>query len=95
MIVKELSEQRHASRVFSEVFYLKILFEKLNLFLNSSSLKLVIMVRTEFSDPRNEFPITRKLKTRFCNRAGDKEWPYDSSNFKLPTVRIFLKFENC
>jgi hypothetical protein len=77
MIVKKLSKQRHAPSVFIEVFYyLKILYEKLNLFLNSSSLKLVITVRTKFSDPRNEFPITRKLKTRFCNRAGDKTVPY-------------------
>jgi hypothetical protein len=35
----------------------------------------VITIRTEFSDHRDEFPITRKLKTRFCDRAGDKEWP--------------------
>ena len=27
---------------------------------------------TEFSDHENEFPITRKLKTRFRDRAGDK-----------------------
>jgi hypothetical protein len=91
MIVKELSEQRHASRVFSEVFYLKFLFENLNLFLNlflnSSSLKLVITVRTEFSDPRNEFPITRKLKTRFCNLAGDKEW---GMGWRPPLLKILL-----
>jgi hypothetical protein len=86
MIVKELGKQRYAPRVFSEVFYLKILFEKLNLFLKSSSLKLVITVkRTEFSDPRNEFPITRKLKTRFCDQAGDKAGFPVESEIKLKT----------
>ena len=57
----------------STVFF--IFFENLNLFLNYLSLKLVLTVRTKFSDHRDEFPITRKLKTRFCDRAGDKKWP--------------------
>ena len=50
------------------------------------NLKLVIMVRTEFSDHENEFPITRKLKTRFRDRAGDKEWPHSC---KILKMRIF------